>query len=141
MRADRHGRHGATPVDRRRRPSTGYRTRSRAAFEELVDSAIDTVPPELLEYLENVQITVEETPAHLGLADEVLLGLYQGVPRTERHPDAPLLPDRITVFRRPHELRCRSWDELRALVRTTIVHEIAHHLGIDDDRLDELGWS
>lgn len=141
MQEDRHGRHQRTPVDRRRRPEAGWRTLSTEDFGALVDAALETIPPALLDQLDNVEITVEETPAHLGFVDEVLLGVYQGIPRTERHPDAAWLPDRITVFRRPHELRSRSRAELADLVRETIVHEIAHHLGIDDDRLDELGWA
>lgn len=140
MRDDRHGRHRRRPVDRRRRPDAGYRARSRADFDRLVDDALDSIPAELLASLDNVQITVEETPVDLGIDDEVLLGVYQGVPRTERGEVAGMLPDRITIFRRPHELRAATRADLVALVRETVVHEIAHHLGIEDDRLDELGW-
>lgn len=139
MQRDRHARHHDRPPDRRRHPWAGFRTRSRDAFERLVGDELDALPRELSDPLDNVQITVAETPADLGL-DEVLLGLYEGVPRTERALAGPALPDRITVFRRPHELRAGSRAGLAALVRETLVHEIAHHLGIDDDRLDELGW-
>lgn len=139
MQRDRHARHRRHRPDRRRHPWSGYRTRSLAAFERLVGNELDALPRQLSEPLDNVQITVEETPADLGL-DEILLGLYEGVPQTERALAGPALPDRITVFRRPHELRAGSAPQLAALVRETLVHEIAHHLGIEDDRLDELGW-
>ncbi|MEX0831998.1 MAG: metallopeptidase family protein [Nitriliruptoraceae bacterium] len=115
---------------------------SAARFDRLVDQALLSMPPPLLKLLDNVQITVEEVPpaASQTVDDEVLLGLYEGVPRTERDFGAPMLPDRITLFRRPLELRARSRRDLAALVRDTVIHEIAHHFGIDDDRLDELGW-
>jgi predicted Zn-dependent protease with MMP-like domain len=72
--------------------------------------------------------------------EEILLGLYEGVPRTERGFGDGMLPDRITLFRRPLEARARNQRELADIVRETVVHEIAHHFGIDDDHLDELGW-
>ena len=139
---DRHARHRRRQADGRRRPNDGFRAMSAARFDRLVDQALLSMPPPLLQLLDNVQITVEEVPPgadHLG-AEEVLLGLYEGVPRTERDFGAAMLPDRITLFRRPLELRARSRRELAALVRDTVIHEIAHHFGIDDDRLDELGW-
>jgi predicted Zn-dependent protease with MMP-like domain len=115
---------------------------SAARFDRLVDQALLSMPPSLLKLLDNVQITVEEVPPGASQAgdDEVLLGLYEGVPRTERDFGAPMLPDRITLFRRPLELRATSRRDLAGLVKDTVVHEIAHHFGIDDDRLDELGW-
>jgi predicted Zn-dependent protease with MMP-like domain len=139
---DRHARHRRTGADRRRRPVDGFRARSAARFERLVDDAVTSLPPDLLAYLDNVQLTVEDLPAPdpLGEGDELLLGLYQGVPRTEREFGAASLPDRITLFRRPLEARAQTKAELAELVRETVVHEIAHHFGIDDDRLDDLGW-
>jgi predicted Zn-dependent protease with MMP-like domain len=139
---DRHARHRRRPADVRRRPIDGFRTLSAARFERVVEQALLTMPEHLLAHLDNVQITVADVPppASDGGTDEVLLGLYEGVPRTERDFGAALLPDRITLFRRPLELRARSRRELAELVRETVVHEIAHHFGIDDDRLDELGW-
>jgi predicted Zn-dependent protease with MMP-like domain len=140
--SDRHGRHRRTPPDAQRRPPDGYRALGASRFERLVEDAIATLPKGLLAHLDNVQITVADVPPadpDHG-EDEILLGLYQGVPRTERDLDAPVLPDRITLFRRPIELRARSKEELAEVVRETVVHEIAHHFGIDDDRLDELGW-
>lgn len=102
----------------------------------MVDAALTTLPPFVLDHLENVAVVVEEVPPD----DEVLLGLYEGVPRTERDGWLPSLPDRITLFRRPLEARARTRAELAFLIAETLVHEVAHHVGIDDDRLDELGW-
>ena len=143
MSSDRHARHRRSPVDRRRRPVDGYRPLRPGAFERMVDEALSSLPDELLSYVENLQIVVEDVPAPDVLGpgeDEILLGLYEGVPRTERTWDAPLLPDRITLFRKAIEARARNRAELELIVADTVVHEIAHHFGIDDDRLDELGW-
>lgn len=140
---DRHARHRRRPEDPRRRPTTGHRALSAAGFDRLVDRAVGSLPPPLLARLDNIEVTVEDVPPEDALesGDEVvLLGLYQGVPRTERDWGGAMLPDRITIFRRPLELRARDRHELADLVRETVVHEIAHHFGIDDDRLDEMGW-
>lgn len=101
------------------------------------------MPKDLLAYLDNVQVTVEDVPPPnpTGAGEEVLLGLYQqGAPRTKRGLGAGHPPDRITLYRRPLEARARGRPDLTDLVQDTVVHEIAHHFGIDDDRLDELGW-
>ena len=126
----------------RRRPIDGFRASSRDRFERLVETAIASLPAELLSYLDNVQITVADVPPPdpVGEGEEILLGLYEGVPRTERGFGEGLLPDRITLYRRPLEARARNQQELADVVRDTVVHEIAHHFGIDDDHLDELGW-
>ena len=140
---DRHARLRRRPPDPRRRPSDGHRALSSRAFDRLVDDAVTSLPAGLLGYLDNVQVTVEDVPPADALEDGeevVLLGLYQGVPQTERAFGAAMLPDRITIFRRPLELRARSREDLADLVRETVVHELAHHFGIDDDRLDDLGW-
>ncbi len=139
---ERHARYRRATSDVRRRPIDGFRASSRERFERLVETAIATLPPELLGYLDNVQITVEDVPPPdpVGEGEEILLGLYEGVPRTERGFGEGLLPDRITLYRRPLEARARSQQELAEVVRDTVVHEIAHHFGIDDDHLDELGW-
>lgn len=102
----------------------------------MVDAAMTTLPPFVLDHLDNVAVVVEEVPPD----GELLLGLYEGVPRTERDGWLPALPDRITLFRRPLEARARTRAELAFLIAETLVHEVAHHVGIDDDRLDELGW-
>ena len=140
---DRHARLRRRPPDPRRRPVAGHRALSRRAFDRLVDQSVGSLPGPLLDRLDNVEVTVEDVPPADALEDGqevVLLGLYQGVPQTERGWDAPFLPDRITIYRRPLELRARSREDLSDLVRETVVHELAHHFGIDDDRLDELGW-
>lgn len=104
-------------------------------FEEMVGEALDGLPPELGRLMRNVAVTVAET----GPPD--LLGLYQGVPLTERTSNyAGVLPDRITIYRRTICSICSSEDEVVAEVRRVVVHEVGHHFGIDDDRLHELGW-
>ncbi len=143
MRPDRHGRHRRSPIDPRRRPVDGYRPLRPGAFDRMVAEAVASLPAELLAYVDNVQIIVEDVPPpdlDGEGEDAILLGLYEGVPRTERGWDAPLLPDRITLFRKPIEARARNRAELEMIVQDTVVHEIAHHFGIDDDRLDDLGW-
>ncbi|MDX1619597.1 MAG: metallopeptidase family protein [Nitriliruptorales bacterium] len=137
MTDDRHNRRRTPVTDRLRRPPDGYRARSSDRFDRLVDDAMSQVPAALLAQVDNVAIVVEDVPPP---GEGVLLGLYEGVPRTDRGFDAPLLPDRITLFRRPLELRARSKEELKTVIAETIIHEIAHHFGIDDDRLDDLGW-
>ena len=108
----------------------------RARFEELVSEALDDIPPDLMAMLENVVVLVEDDPPEAGL-----LGLYEGLPLTERGEwYGGALPDRITVYRNPICAICEDEDDVTEEVYTTVVHEIAHHFGIDDDRLDELGW-
>jgi predicted Zn-dependent protease with MMP-like domain len=108
----------------------------RARFEELVAEALDDVPPDLAALMDNVAVFVEDDPP-----EEGLLGLYEGVPLTERGEwYAGALPDRITLYRNPICAVCDDEEDVTDEVYTTVVHEIAHHFGIDDDRLDELGW-
>jgi predicted Zn-dependent protease with MMP-like domain len=118
------------------------------AFADLVAEALDSLPDEFLQRLENVQVTVEEWPSRDDLLDAGLsprdkyhlLGLYHGVPLTSRHTQYVALPDEITIFQRPIEALVGEDDEaIREQVRHTVVHEIAHFYGIDDDRLEELG--
>ena len=105
-------------------------------FEELVADALDRLPEDLGRAMNNVAVTVEHRPGPPGL-----LGLYQGVPLTSRTSGyAGVLPDRITIYRLAICAICTSEDEVRGQVRRTVIHEIAHHFGIDDNRLDELGW-
>jgi len=109
------------------------------AFDALVDRALDQIPDELAALVHNVVVLVEDEPPE-GEPDD-LLGLYEGVALTERWGTPPLeLPDRILVFRGPLLDLCDSEEELVEEVRITVVHEIAHHFGIDDDRLHELGY-
>ena len=108
-------------------------------FEELVGLALDSIPPELAGLLDNVVVIVEaDAPAD----DPDLLGLYSGVPLTERGSwYAGVLPDQVSIFRTPILEMCSSVDEVVDEVRITVVHELAHHFGISDDRLDELGYA
>ena len=112
---------------------------SRERFEELVAEALDRVPPELAELIDNCVVLVEDEPP---ADDPQLLGVYDGTPLTERdHGYTMTLPDRITIFRNPLMEMCADEDELVDEVRITVVHEIAHHFGIDDDRLHDLGYA
>ncbi|ACZ32085.1 protein of unknown function DUF1025 [Xylanimonas cellulosilytica DSM 15894] len=113
---------------------------SRADFEDAVSDALDSIPPELTAMMDNVVVLVEdEAPVD----DPELLGLYEGVPLTERGEfwAAGALPDRITIFRNPTLAICETRDDVVEEVAVTVVHEIAHHFGIDDDRLHDLGWA
>jgi len=106
---------------------------------------MESLPDEFWNELDNVVVIVEPRPTREqmdsnGLGPgETLFGLYEGVPLTERGSNAQLLPDRITIFQRPLEQHCATEEELIDEVRDTVVHEVAHFFGIDDDRLDELG--
>ena len=107
-------------------------------FEELVADALDEIPEELGRLMDNVWVTVEDVPEVAGL-----LGLYDGVPLTERDGGyaGMVMPDRITLYRIPICAMCRTDAQVVDVVRDTVIHEVAHHFGIDDDRLDELGWA
>ncbi|OLB80092.1 MAG: hypothetical protein AUI14_08015 [Actinobacteria bacterium 13_2_20CM_2_71_6] len=110
----------------------------RGRFEELVGDALDAVPGQLLDLLDNVVILVEDDPPR---DDPELLGVYEGHALTERGWDyGGVLPDRITIFRNPILALCDTEDAVVEEVQVTVVHEIAHHFGIDDARLHELGW-
>lgn len=108
-------------------------------FDEAVGEALDDVPADLLALMNNVVFLVEGEPPS---DDPELLGVYDGTPLTERYGDwaAGALPDRITIFRGPTLRMCATREEVLGEVAVTVVHEIAHHFGIDDDRLHELGW-
>ena len=109
----------------------------RADFEALVEEALDEIPDEIASLVHNVVVLVEDEPPP---DDPELLGVYDGVSLTERGTDHTGLPDRITIFRRPLLEMCVDEDDLVAEVRITVVHEIAHHFGIDDARLHQLGY-
>ena len=102
----------------------------------MVTRALDSLPPDLGRMMRNVAVTVEHEPGPPGL-----LGLYHGVPLTKRtsHYSA-VLPDRITIYRIAICAICRNEAEVVEQVRRTVIHEVGHHFGIDDDRLHELGW-
>jgi predicted Zn-dependent protease with MMP-like domain len=107
-------------------------------FEELVGKALDTIPADLSAAMRNVAILVEdESPPGL----PVLLGLYEGIPLTERGQwYSGVQPDRITIYRVPILQICRTREQVVAEVTRTVVHEVGHHFGIDDERLHELGY-
>ena len=99
--------------------------------------ALDASPRPSGRQMDNVWVVVEERSR-----GDDLLGLYEGVPLTEREAyGGMVLPDRITIYRRPICEMCETEDEVVETVRDTVIHEVAHHFGIDDDRLDELGWA
>jgi predicted Zn-dependent protease with MMP-like domain len=130
----RRGAHSAPPRASRHRP-----------FEELVERALGAIPMPFAEALDEVAIVIEDEPTvdQLGEAesdhDATLYGLYEGVPRTDWGADWAPVPNRITLFRLPLEADFADPDELEDEVWLTVVHELAHHLGIDDARLHELG--
>ena len=114
-------------------------------FYQLVERALEGLPPELSKLLDNVAIMVEDWPSRSaqsapGGPGDTLYGLYEGVPLTERgEAYYGVLPDRITIFRGPLERDFRA-EELEGQVRITVVHEIAHYFGFGEERLEELGW-
>ena len=117
----------------------------RQRFERLVARALDEMPPEVAAMLDNVAVIVEDEPQppHLAQwadAPETLFGLYEGVPRTERDSHYGLvLPDKVTIFRGPLERAFRSPQAIAREVRITVAHELGHHLGFGEERLEELG--
>lgn len=113
-------------------------------FEAAVNDALDSIPPRLARAMDNVAVFIEDryVPHPDEDPETVLLGLYEGVPLTERDSwwGAGSLPDRITIYREAILDICESREEVIHEVAVTVVHEVAHHFGIDDDRLHELGW-
>jgi predicted Zn-dependent protease with MMP-like domain len=121
----------------------------RERFDALVVEALDGLPDWILQMLDNVEVVVDDAPTanqiaaagDLG-AGELLLGLYEGIPLTERTSGySMVLPDKITLFQHALEATCPDEETLRTEVRVTVVHELAHHFGISDRRLRELGWA
>ena len=117
----------------------------RERFERLVERAVESLPEEFHTRLENVDVVVEDWPAHYLLASlglrhrHALLGLYQGVPLTERGGHYGLVPpDKITIFQKPIEANCRDDASITVEIGKVVRHEIAHHFGIGDGRLREL---
>lgn len=117
----------------------------RSRFEQLVEEALDDLPPQFAERLENVTVMVEDlaSPEQIhrsGHGDaHHLLGLYEGIPLTKR-PDAysGALPDRITIFQIPIEEFCRSDDEIKKQVRSTVMHELGHYFGMSEEQLRDI---
>ncbi|MEU6776532.1 metallopeptidase family protein [Streptomyces sp. NPDC046759] len=111
---------------------------TRDRFEELVSEALDRIPPELTRVMDNVAVFVEDEPPG---DDPELLGLYEGTPLTERGEwYAGVLPDRITIYMGPILRSCETAQDVVQEVAVTVVHEVAHHFGIEDARLHQLGW-
>lgn len=127
------------PPRRARVPDNGpVLEMTRDRFEELVSEALDRIPPELTRVMDNVAVFVEDEPS---ADDPELLGLYEGTPLTERGEwYAGVLPDRISIYMGPTLRYCGTADEVVHEVAVTVVHEVAHHFGIEDARLHELGW-
>jgi predicted Zn-dependent protease with MMP-like domain len=120
---------------------------SKAKFEELVERALAELPEQFAAHLEEVPVEIRPRPskeqlARVGLAeDELLLGLYDGIPLTERSVEhSGVRPAVIYIFKEDVELACDSEEQLINEVRTTVLHEIGHHFGMDEDDLDELGY-
>ncbi len=115
-------------------------------FRRLVDEALDLVPAEFRPYLAGVPVVIEDWAPdalldELGIPeDDTLYGLYSGRSLTEGPPEPGDLPPRITLYRGPLRSDCEDEADLRNEIATTVIHEIAHHFGIDEDRLEELGW-
>jgi predicted Zn-dependent protease with MMP-like domain len=117
---------------------------SRERFEELVGDALDSIPEELGSQMDNVVVLVEEWPSREQLDGHgMLFGLYEGVDLTRRGPLSYDLaaPDRITIFQGSLQQVAGDEDELAAQIRTTVLHEVGHHFGLSDARLEELGWA
>lgn len=120
---------------------------SAEAFDRVVEQAIARIPQEIRRNLNNVLIVVQPSPGReflteMGFSpDEELFGLFSGIPLTERSPtDPPLYPDTIYIFQEPLEAFCLNREELIREIEITVVHEIAHFMGIDDDELEALGY-
>ena len=117
----------------------------RERFERLVLRAVESLPEEFCDRLENIDVVVEDWPTRTQLAKvglgrgQTLLGLYQGVPLTRRSAHYGMVPpDKITIFQKPIEAKCRDDARVTAEIRRVVLHEIAHHFGIGDGRLREL---
>lgn len=118
----------------------------REKFEDLVDRAVKSLPAEFLDHLDNVEVMVADQPTANQLrksglnANQMLLGLYEGIPQTRRGSGyGMVLPDKITIFQKSIEAKCRKDEEILAEVEHVVKHEIAHHFGISDARLREIG--
>ena len=117
-------------------------------FDRVVDRAIRRIPREIRDHLENIVISVRERPspdllADMGLPpDDLLFGVFEGVPLSDRSiTDPPLYPDTIVIFQEPLEQACASRDELEEEIEITVVHEVAHYLGISEEELEDLGYA
>ena len=108
----------------------------RSSFEEHVQAALDSLPPNIASALRNVAVVVEDENPD----DPDLFGLYHGIPLPERGDGAGLLPDKISIYRIPLEESFPDPEELREEIRITVLHELGHYFGLDEDRIAELGY-
>ncbi len=136
----------ACTIHHSQNPDDGHPTGGRHLFEQFVVEALARLPAKFRERLDNVEIVVEDWPTpetmrRAGVSHpSELLGFYHGIPLTERtHHYTLTLPDKISIYRRPIEMRCRNLADMRAMVRHVLWHELAHHFGLDDERLREIG--
>lgn len=107
-------------------------------FEEHVETALGAIDAGLVSLMDNVVVVIEDRNCD----ERDLLGLYEGIPLTEREAYGLMeMPDKVSIYRLPLCEMCSSRDDLIEEIRTTVIHEVAHHFGIDDERLDELGWA
>ena len=117
---------------------------SREQFERLVHKALSDIPPDIRLSIQNVDIVVDNVAsmnqiAGTGIENEMeLLGLYEGIPLTERYGYDMVLPDKITLFQKPIESICDNQEQITEEISKTLIHEIAHHFGLDDNHLDQL---
>ncbi|MGI8774463.1 MAG: metallopeptidase family protein [Actinomycetota bacterium] len=113
-------------------------------FEQLVVEALDGLPEQIARMMSNIEVVVEDEPLPGQLSElepgHTLFGLYHGVPLTKRGVYDHVLPDKISIFRGPIVRYARTPDRIREQVRRTVIHEIGHHFGMEEDRLHELGW-
>lgn len=130
-----------------RHPARQARPAQRS-FNQLVEEALGNIPEPFLSRLQNVAVVIEDEPPRemlrsLGIpTGETLFGLYDGIPLTDRGEGYNLVPpDRILIFRRPILAACSSPEEVKEQVRTTVLHEVAHYYGIDDEELEKMGLS
>ena len=115
-------------------------------FERLVVRALRRLPPNVHAMLDNIEIVIEDEPTAEQRGDDddgsELFGLYEGMPLTARGGDySMVLPDKITIFRKPIERACTTPEEMAEEVQVTVIHELAHHFGMEEDRIAELGWA
>ena len=112
-------------------------------FERIVASVLKSLPPHIVDMMDNVHVVIADEPTAAQRAQDPesdsLFGLYEGTPLTQRGGYSLALPDQITIFRKPLEAACETDSELAAEIRITVLHELAHHLGFEEDRIDELG--
>jgi len=115
----------------------------REKFEKLVNEAIKTIPKKFLEKLDNIDIVIEDTPAPYQLKKlkarkgSIIFGLYEGIPKTKRWNYGQVLPDKITIFKKPIERIAQSEEKMKEIIKNTVWHEIAHHFGMDEKRIRE----